>query len=86
MAIFPVTAKSVMPLAESPRLEHEMYLFHPGKVEVEAIVAPTLNVVPGRGLLYVISFNDQPPQVIDALAQNSAADWPRRPWRTAYAR
>ncbi|HEX8800680.1 MAG TPA: hypothetical protein VF772_18815, partial [Terriglobales bacterium] len=68
-------AKSVMPLADSPRLEREMYLFHPGKVEVEAIVAPTLNVVPGRGLRYAISFDDQPPLVIDALAQNTAADW-----------
>lgn len=75
MTIFPATAKSLTPPANSPNLEYLMYLFHPGKVEVEAILAPTLNFVPGRGLRYAISFDDQPPQVIDALAQNSVRDW-----------
>ena len=52
-----------------------MYLFEAGKVNVEAILAPTLNFVPGRGLRYAVSFDDQPPQVVDALAHNSTADW-----------
>ena len=52
-----------------------MYLFNPGKVEAEAILGPTLNFVPGRGLRYAISFDDQPPQVVDALAHNSVEDW-----------
>ena len=77
MTIFPVTAKSVTPPTDSPCLEYEMYLFHPGKLEVEAILAPTLNFVPGRGLRFAISFDDQPPQVIDALAKNSQQDWAR---------
>jgi hypothetical protein len=75
MTIFPVTAKSVTPPTNSPSLEYQMYLFHPGKAEVEAILAPTLNFVPGRGLRYAISFDDEPPQIIDALAQNSVHDW-----------
>jgi len=75
MSIFPVTAASVAPPENSPRLEYQMYLFDPREVEVEAILAPTLNFVPGRGLRYAVSFDDQPPQVIDALAQNSQADW-----------
>jgi Glycosyl hydrolase family 115/Gylcosyl hydrolase family 115 C-terminal domain/Glycosyl hydrolase family 67 N-terminus len=75
MSIFPVTAASVEPPRDSPRLEYQMYLFEPGKVEVEAILGPTLNFVPGRGLRYAVSFDDQPPQIIDALAQNSVQDW-----------
>ncbi len=47
---FPVTAQSVTPPQNSPCLEYKMFLFHPGNLEVEAIVAPTLNFVPGRGL------------------------------------
>jgi hypothetical protein len=74
MTVFPVTAPSATP-PQSPRLEYEMYLFDPSKVEVQAILSPTLNFVPGRGLRYAISFDDQPPQVIDALAQNSQRDW-----------
>jgi hypothetical protein len=50
-------------------------LFNPGKIEAEAILGPTLNFVPGRGLRYAISFDDQPPQVVDALAHNSVEDW-----------
>jgi Glycosyl hydrolase family 115/Gylcosyl hydrolase family 115 C-terminal domain len=75
MTLFPVTAKGVTPPADSPCLEYQMYLFHPGKLEVEAILAPTLNFVPGRGLRFAISFDDQPPQIIDALANNSQKDW-----------
>jgi hypothetical protein len=51
-----------------------MYLFHLGEVEVEAILAPTLNFVPGRGLRFAISFDDQPPQVLDALDHNTTND------------
>jgi Glycosyl hydrolase family 115/Gylcosyl hydrolase family 115 C-terminal domain len=75
MTIFPVTAQSVIPTENSPHLEYKMFLFDPGRFEVEAILAPTLNFVPGRGLRYAISFDDQEPQVIDALANNSQKDW-----------
>jgi hypothetical protein len=77
MTIFPVTAESVTPPESSPCLEYQMYLFHAGAVEVGAILAPTLNFVPGRGLRYAMSFDDQAPQIIDALASNSPADWGR---------
>ena len=75
MTIFPVTAESVAPPRNSPCLEYKMYLFKAGKVNVEAILAPTLNFVPGRGLRYAVSFDDQPPQVVDALSHNSTEDW-----------
>jgi hypothetical protein len=74
MSIFPVTSRSVT-APDSPCLEYQIYLFHAGPIEVEAILAPTLNFVPGRGLRYAISFDDQPPQIIDALARSSLADW-----------
>jgi Gylcosyl hydrolase family 115 C-terminal domain len=77
MTIFPVTAKSVTPATDSPCLEYQIYLFHPGNLEVETILAPTLNFVPGRGLRFAISFDDQPPQIIDALANNSQQEWAR---------
>lgn len=75
MTLFPVTPASVTPPQDSPCLEYQMYLFHSGTVEVEAILAPTLNFVPGRGLRYAVSFDDQAPQIIDALAHNTVADW-----------
>jgi hypothetical protein len=75
VTVFPVTAKSVTPPRNSPCIEYRMYLFHFGKIEVEAMIAPTVNFVPGRGLRFAVSFDGQPPQVVDALAQNSQADW-----------
>ncbi len=75
MSVFPVTAESVTPTRDSPRLEYKLYLFDPRTVEVEAILAPTLNFVSGRGLRYAISFDDEAPQVIDALAENSVEAW-----------
>ena len=75
MSVFPVTAQSVTPPRDSPRLEYKMYLFDPRTVEVEAILSPTLNFVPGRGLRYAVSFDDEAPQIIDALAQHTTKDW-----------
>jgi hypothetical protein len=75
MEPFPVMVESVTPPSKAPCLEYQMYLFDSGKVQVDAIVSPTLNFVPGRGLRYAISFDDQPPQVLDVLAQNTLKDW-----------
>jgi hypothetical protein len=74
LTIFPMAAPSVTP-PDAPCLQYQMYLFNPGTVQVETILAPTLNFVPGRGLRYAIAFDDEPPQIVDALAHNSQADW-----------
>jgi hypothetical protein len=52
-----------------------MYLFDAGKAEVDAILGPTQNFVPDRGLRFAMAFDDQPPQVIDTLAHNSQSEW-----------
>jgi hypothetical protein len=76
MSVFPVTAASVEKLdAPAATLEYRMYLFEGGKFNVEAILAPSLNFVPGRGLRFAISFDDQPPVVLDALEHHSDKDW-----------
>jgi endo-1,4-beta-D-glucanase Y len=80
MTIFPVTAESVTPPQDSPHLEYKMYLFNPGKVEVESIVAPTLNFVPGRGLRYAVSFDDEQPQVVDIVPASYNAGDGNRDW------
>jgi hypothetical protein len=75
MTVFPVTAASAEPPRAAPTLEYRMYLFDSGKCEVQAILAPTMNFVPGRGLRYAVSFDDQPPVVVDALADSSQKAW-----------
>ena len=75
MTVVPATAASVLPPADSPVLEYRMYLRYPGKAEVETILSPTLNFVPGRGLRYAVSFDDEPPQIVDALEHNTQRDW-----------
>ena len=75
MTILPCTGASVVPPRDSPSLEYRMYLFDPGAVQVHTIIAPTLNFAPGRSLRFAVSFDDQPPQIVDALAQNALHDW-----------
>ncbi|MGA9450826.1 MAG: glycosyl hydrolase 115 family protein [Verrucomicrobiia bacterium] len=76
----PVDAPGATPEKDSSCLEYRMYLFDTGTVDVDAIVSPTLNFVPGRGLRYAASFDDDPPQVVtlvpqDYNAQNGNRDW-----------
>jgi len=75
MSTFPVISPSVMPPQDSPHLEYRMYLFDSGEAQVEATISPTLNFVPGRGLRYAISIDDDAPQVVDSLAVNTEESW-----------
>ena len=81
MTIFPVTAQSVTPPKDSPCLEYKMFLFHSGNIEVETIVAPTLNFVPDRDLRYAISFDDQPPQIITVVPKKYAVAYSNEDWQ-----
>ncbi|OAM90199.1 glycosyl hydrolase 115 family protein [Termitidicoccus mucosus] len=68
MTIFPMTAASVQPPADSPRLEYQVLIPQAGDIRVDLITGPTLNVQPGRGVRVAVSFDDQPPHIIDAFA------------------
>jgi hypothetical protein len=80
MSILPVTAASVTPPKDSPRLEYRMYLFNPQKITVHVTVAPTLNFMPDRGLRYAISFDDQPLQTVDIVPKGFDARNGNREW------
>jgi hypothetical protein len=80
MSILPPTASSATPLKDSPCLEYKMFLFTAGKVAVNARFAPTLNFVPGRGLRYAVSFDDENPQIIDIVPKDFDARNGNREW------
>ncbi len=80
MSIFPTTADSILPPASAPYLEYPVFIAEAGKVDVDLIIGPTLNFVPGRGLRVAVSFDDQPPQVIDAIPRIPEND---RTWSVA---
>jgi hypothetical protein len=80
MTILPVAARSVTPPEGSPCLEYDMVLLHSGDVVVHTIAAPTLNFVPGRGLRYAVSFDDQSPQMIEIVGEGFDARNGNREW------
>jgi hypothetical protein len=83
MSPFPVTTKSVTPPQNSPCLEYQIYLFHPGPLEVNAIISPSLNIAPNRGLRFAISFDDQPPQVLTAVPKGFFVDNGNTNWEAS---
>src|ERR1017187_8099426 len=50
LSVFPVNGPSLDTGKNAPSLEYRMYLFDAGKAEVDAILGPSQNFVPGRGL------------------------------------
>ena len=71
---------SLMPGNNSPSMEYQSFFFTAGEIEITSILSPTLNFMPGRGLKYAISVDDEPPQIITAVpdtynAQNGNRDW-----------
>jgi hypothetical protein len=71
----PVTAASVPPGPEGMRLEYAIYLFGSGTLAVDAYLAPTQKFQPGPGLRFAVSFDDEPPQVVNVHADGSLAAW-----------
>jgi hypothetical protein len=76
----PPHSASLAPGKDSPCLEYQTYLFTTGAVEVVAITSPTLNFVPGRGLSLAVSFDDQPPQIVDVVPATANAGDSNRSW------
>jgi hypothetical protein len=81
-AMAPVDASSAIPGKDSPCLEYQMYLFSTGKVEVVSIIAPTLNFMPGRGLRFAVSFDDEVPQTVTAVPPDFIAKDGNQDWET----
>jgi hypothetical protein len=83
MSIFPVTAESVTPLQNSPCLEYQLYLFHPGPLEVNATISPSLNIAPNRGLRFAVSFDEQAPQILTAVPKGFFVDNGNTNWEAS---
>jgi hypothetical protein len=74
MTTLPVDAAPATP-ADGMRLEYDVWLFEPGKVNVQATLAPTLKFRPGAGFRYAVSIDDGAPQVVDVHADASLKYW-----------
>jgi hypothetical protein len=79
-AFAPEDTPPAKPGDNSACLEYKMYLFSKGETEVNSVFSPTLNLMPGRGMQYAVSFDDQTPQVVTLVpenynAQNRNTDW-----------
>jgi hypothetical protein len=76
MTAFPVTAASVVPGGNGARLEYRVFMFDSGAVQVKAFLSPTLDFKGGKdGLRYAVSFDDEPPQIINTTADSSIGYW-----------
>jgi hypothetical protein len=75
----PVTAASQTLSKTSPRLEYHLYTTSGGDAKVELTLAPTLAFIPGRGLRAAVSFDEDPPQIIDlaVAAEGDKGEWAR---------
>jgi len=75
MTPFPVTAATQTPQGDSPRMEYRVHLFVKGEVTVKAYLSPTLNFHNNQGLRYGISFDNEPPQIINMHSGKTFQDW-----------
>jgi hypothetical protein len=79
-AIAPATAPAATPAKDAPCLEYKMFLFSTGTVKVQTVCSPVLNFMPGRGIRYSISIDNEEPQMVTLVpekydAQNRNRDW-----------
>jgi hypothetical protein len=75
MTPVPVTAADQSPGEDSPHLEYRLHLAKDGPVKVQAFVSPTLNFHNDEGLRYAVSFDGQPPQIVNIHAGENLQVW-----------
>ncbi len=80
MAVYPVTAPSVLPPAAAPTLEYAVHLPRAGEYTVTLVLGPAMDFVPDRGVRIGVSFDDQPVQVVDIFADREAETFLGRNW------
>ncbi|CAM3308220.1 glycosyl hydrolase 115 family protein [Paenibacillus lupini] len=82
MGVFPVTASSTPEptIDNSPCLEYEVYLVTPGELKVAALIAPTIDFIPGQGLRLGVSFDDGPVQVVSAIGLTKDGSYSEQDW------
>ncbi|HMP87956.1 MAG TPA: glycosyl hydrolase 115 family protein, partial [Lacibacter sp.] len=62
---FPVTAAASKPGGDAPHLQYEFYTYNSGKINIQSLFSPTLNIYGSdEGLQYGISVNDGPVQIV----------------------
>jgi len=75
MTPVPVTSSPQTPEGNGARLEYQIHFFSKREVKVKAYLSPTLNFHNNQGLRYAISFDDEPPQIINMHADKTFQDW-----------
>jgi hypothetical protein len=72
LAVYPVTAASILPPSPAPTLEYPVYLPSDGSYEVGLVLGPVQSFVPDRGMRIAVAFDDQAPQVLNIFADRAA--------------
>jgi hypothetical protein len=80
MTTMPVTVRAQIIGGESPRLEYRSYLFSNGEARVKVYFSPTQNFNKSQGLRYAVSFDDEPPQVVNIHENDTIPDWKYPRW------
>jgi len=64
-----------IPLDSLPHLEYHLHLFSAGLAKVKVYLSPTLDFHNSGGLRYAVSFNDEPPQIVNMHDQMAWEEW-----------
>jgi hypothetical protein len=70
-------ATAVAPSTPDMHLDYAVQLFHAGELRLQTTLAPSQAFQPGHGLRFAVSFDDEPPQIVDMHADASNAYWDR---------
>lgn len=71
----PVPEPPPAPKLADLRLEYDIHLATAGKVTVQAVLSPTRAFLPGQGLRYAVSIDDEAPQMVEIHDAAHAAAW-----------
>jgi len=86
LAVYPVTASSVLPPNPAPTLEYPIYLPRTGNYEVTLVLGPVMDFVPDRGMRVAVALDDEAPQVLDIFADRAAETFLGASWSQRTAR
>lgn len=78
VSVFPPKAKTFADFANgAPRLEYQIYVSNAGEFEADFYLIPTQPLIPGNGLRFAVSIDNETPQIVtvDKDAEVSTPKW-----------
>ncbi|HTF94616.1 MAG TPA: glycosyl hydrolase 115 family protein [Cellvibrio sp.] len=75
ISVYPITDQRFIKTDDAPYVEYDIFTLRDTDLKIQGLFAPSWPMIPGNGLRYAVAIDDEPPQIIDLVADMTNTTW-----------